>query len=334
MDLVTIGAISRELGISTSYVRLLADTGVLPSVRTDGGHRRFDRDLTRDAWLAFRDDDRKPGRIEPALEPPDHVLECTLHGLEEDRVWLDLEPRLELGTKARNILSYAFTEMLNNAIDHSAGTNVEIRVWRRASMIDVEIRDDGIGVFERVARGFSLPGHIAAIPELTKGKRTTDPTRHTGQGIFFTSRAVDEFQLSANRLTWIVDNVRDDMAVGVSSVTIGTSVRLTLDVETRRDMRDVFDEFTIDDDFARTRPVIQLFNIGVSFVSRSEAKRLLAGMDEFQVVELDFANVESVGQGFVDEVFRVWANAHPGTTLVPTNMNEAVRFMVTRGLPE
>jgi hypothetical protein len=55
-------------------------------------------------------------------------------------------------------------------------------------------------------------------------------------------------------------------------------------------------------------------------------------MDRFLEVEVDFTGVESVGQGFVDELFRLWPRRHPGTKLIPTNMNEAVEFMVTRGL--
>jgi len=68
-------------------------------------------------------------------------------------------------------------------------------------------------------------------------------------------------------------------------------------------------------------------------VSRSEAKRLLAGLEGLREAELDFRGVESVGQGFVDDLFRVWTRNHPDTELVPTEMNEAVRFMVERGLP-
>jgi len=38
----------------------------------------------------------------------------------------------------------------------------------------------------------------------------------------------------------------------------------------------------------------------------------------------------TVGQGFCDEVFRVFAAAHPEVVLVPTGMNESVSFMVRR----
>mgnify|MGYP002813287972 FL=1 len=45
---------------------------------------------------------------------------------------------------------------------------------------------------------------------------------------------------------------------------------------------------------------------------------------------LDFSGVEVVGQGFCDEVFRVFAHRHPEVTLEPVGMNEAVAFMVAR----
>ena len=45
---------------------------------------------------------------------------------------------------------------------------------------------------------------------------------------------------------------------------------------------------------------------------------------------LDFTGVEGVGQGFADEVFRVWAKQHLETRLNPENMTEPVAFMVER----
>lgn len=78
---------------------------------------------------------------------------------------------------------------------------------------------------------------------------------------------------------------------------------------------------------------LRLCNIGTEFVSRAEAKRLLSGVESFNEITLDFARVAWVGQGFVDEVFRVWAKAHPAISLFPINMNDAVEFMVERGLP-
>ena len=75
---------------------------------------------------------------------------------------------------------------------------------------------------------------------------------------------------------------------------------------------------------------VKLLEHGSSFVSRAEAKRLLAGLERFAEVELDFDKVESVGRGFADEVFRVWAKQHPEVRLIPTNMNDGVALMIGR----
>lgn len=79
--------------------------------------------------------------------------------------------------------------------------------------------------------------------------------------------------------------------------------------------------------------VVMLLPLGARLISRSEAKRLLAGLDRFAEVVLDFNGVEEIGQGFADEVFRVWARAHPKVRLKPVNMSEAVEFMVRRATP-
>ncbi|NCO44182.1 STAS-like domain-containing protein, partial [Candidatus Berkelbacteria bacterium] len=37
-----------------------------------------------------------------------------------------------------------------------------------------------------------------------------------------------------------------------------------------------------------------------------------------------------VGQGFTDEIFRVFKTRHPHIKITPVNMNESVEFMVKR----
>lgn len=48
---------------------------------------------------------------------------------------------------------------------------------------------------------------------------------------------------------------------------------------------------------------------------------------------VDFTGAEEMGQGFVDEVFRVWPAQHSRTTVVPLGMAGPVEFMVHSGLP-
>jgi hypothetical protein len=220
--------------------------------------------------------------------------------------------------------------LLNNAIDHSGGTNVSVQVWLSEAALVVEIGDDGIGALERPREGKDLPNLYAAAAEPTKGKQTTAPDRHTGEGSSSPRKAFDLFSLESNGVAWIVDNLRNDNALGSSPTTVGTKVRFEIDPYTKLDLGELFRQFSEDSAFTRSRPVVKLFSLGVTFVSRSEAKRLLSGMEEFTEVELDFTGVTIVGQGFVDEVFRVWPRTHPSTALLPTNMNPAVEFMVQR----
>lgn len=86
--------------------------------------------------------------------------------------------------------------------------------------------------------------------------------------------------------------------------------------------------------FDKSRTTVRLFEFDVPFVSRSEAKRLARNLERFREVVVDFRGVEEVGQGFADELFRVWAGDHPETKLVPVNMNRPVTLMVQRALAD
>ena len=77
---------------------------------------------------------------------------------------------------------------------------------------------------------------------------------------------------------------------------------------------------------------IALSEIDTSLISRSQAKKLLRNLKKHNTVFLDFKKVELVGQGFADQVFRVYQNEHPEMELIPINMIETVNFMVNRAI--
>jgi excisionase family DNA binding protein len=318
---VRIGDLAGRLGVSVSLVRKLADAGKLPHRKTPGGHRLFDAEAAKAAF-------ERRGEGAPLTR----VL--PLQDLKEDEVWRELlleGPTRGATSEALRIVPYAFTEMLNNAIDHSGGTQATVTWWPGPRILRSKISDDGVGAFERIRSFRGLPDHQAALAELTKGKVTGQPDRHSGEGLFFTSRAVDHFDLQANGLRWTVDNRRGDFAFGAIPLQPGTIVDFAIDCNTDRRLEDVFARYTDEDfGFARSMVRVRLFESGGDFVSRSEAKRLLSGLEKFSEVELDFDRVESVGQGFADEVLRVWAGQHPGVRLQPLNMNAGVELMMRR----
>ena len=65
-------------------------------------------------------------------------------------------------------------------------------------------------------------------------------------------------------------------------------------------------------------------------VSRSQAKRVLARVELFKTVVFDFKGVDYIGQAFSDEIFRVFANAHPDIKLLPIHANSEVKRMIAR----
>jgi hypothetical protein len=65
-----------------------------------------------------------------------------------------LRPLPENGVDIRQ---YGFTEMLNNAEDHSAATSIAVRITKTAVNTRMTISDDGIGVFKKFQEAFNLP---------------------------------------------------------------------------------------------------------------------------------------------------------------------------------
>jgi len=104
---------------------------------------------------------------------------------------------------------------------------------------------------------------------------------------------------------------------------------------TERTTKKIFDEYTSDDFvFNKTKIIVHLAKdyLGHDFVSRSLAKRILMNVEKFKIIVLDFENVDNIGQGFADEVFRVFKNKNPDITIVPVNMNEEIEFMINRAM--
>lgn len=257
-------------------------------------------------------------------------------GLAEDAVWrMDVAPSLEkLPKNVLDIWHYGFTEMFNNVIDHSGATMVSIALEKTAAATRMRIFDNGVGIFKKIQAALNLLDERHAVLELAKGKFTTDPTNHSGEGIFFTSRMFDQFMVLSGEVYFSHEfEEKEDWILQSSPAGGGTLVRMELHNHTARSTKKVFDKFTSDDDYGFTKTVVpvKLMHYGDdNLVSRSQAKRLLARFDRFKIVILDFAGVASVGQAFADEVFRVFRAKHPEVELVPIHTSSEVKRMISR----
>jgi anti-sigma regulatory factor (Ser/Thr protein kinase) len=236
-----------------------------------------------------------------------------------------------LSDRMQSIVYYTFTEMLNNAIDHSNSEHVEVLINQDKDNIFFEINDKGVGIFEHVKRKKKLNNHIEALQDILKGKQTTDPERHSGEGIFFTSKVVDQFIIQSSNLRLIVDNGVDDIFVEENRKTKGTKVFWQIEKNSKKKLTDVFNKYTNKSlSFDKTEVKVDLFKINSPHISRSEAKRLLSGLDKFNTIILDFKDIDLIGQGFADEVFRVWQNKHSKIVLKSINTSKTVEMMINR----
>lgn len=327
-ELIRIGALAKAIGLHENTIRSMVKKGQLPAITSEGGQRFFDLDQVR-AALAEVKGSQADGVVRWKQSFP-------LAGLSEDFVWQKVRAKLgqHMQDGAADIMPFAFNEMLNNAIDHSEGSTVDITVAVDSSSWKFVISDNGVGALAKVQNFFGLQSPLEAVGEFTKGKRTTAKNAHSGEGIFFTSKGVDIFELTANGVKWIVDNRIGEFTVEEVETAPGTTVTCMLESATTKRYVDVFEQFSVDHNFVRTSPVVKLFETGMSFLSRSEARRLMSGLENFELVTLDCDKVSAVGQGFVDEIFRVWASAHPEVEVKVINAVPAVEFMIARGRPQ
>jgi len=286
---------------------------------------------------------QKSGTTRPRYAMGPHRQGHAVHrlpGLAEDRVWSeDIAPLLSgLPRNVIDICHHGVTEMVNNAIDHSEGRTLDVRVERTPERVGLLITDDGIGIFRKITRALDLPDERLALLELSKGKLTTDPRRHSGEGIFFTSRAFDAFQIHSGGLVFDHDAAHDDDVLfeqeRIDATARGTEVAMEIEVSSTRTLKEVFDEFSSGPDdyaFAKTIVPVRLAKIGdENLISRSQAKRLMQRVDRFSKVVLDFEGISSIGQAFADEIFRVFAAEHPLIELTAMHMLPEVQQMVRR----
>jgi anti-sigma regulatory factor (Ser/Thr protein kinase) len=311
-------AISGQFGISRQaaqkHVKKLVDAGVLTMMGATKAASYV---------LALLVDEQQACELAPDLS--------------EDTVWRSfVRPKLDdLPQNVISICQYGFTEMFNNVIDHSEGKFAVVGVRRSAFHVEMTVKDDGVGIFRKIRRDFGLDDERHAILELSKGKLTSDPVRHTGEGIFFTSRMFDRFAIHSGKHLYSHTVEHDDWLLDVEEADQGTRVVMEIRLTTERNAKKVFEEYaTIDHPgFYKTHVPVVLAQYGdENLVSRSQAKRVLTRIEKFTEVILDFNRVTEVGQAFVDEIFRVFRRSHPDVQLLPINTNESIDWMIRRTL--
>jgi len=285
------------------------------------------RRLVEQGWLQRHG--KRRARYTPGAQR-EVTTEYAVAGLDEHGPWLhDVHPVLALTPEAARIAQHVFSELLNNAIDHAGATTVTVSVRQTPTHLHILIGDDGLGVFRQLAQRAGLPDAQRAALELAKGRLTTQPVCHGGRGLFFVARMVDAMNLQSDGqvLQWRHHGAQVQFRKH-PLVRSGTSVFVSLALGSTLRPSDAYGAYGSDAaplDFSRTEVPLRLLAAdGVSLDSRAQARWVVSRLELFATAELDFEGVEDVGPSFIDEVFRVYAQAHPEVALRPTRANARV----------
>ncbi len=273
------------------------------------------------------------------------VQRYPLQGLTEDRPWRrDFAPYFELPPNVQHMARHTFTELLNNAIEHSGGSTVTVSMRQTPLQLQLLISDDGCGLFERIAQAFAIDEPQVAMLELSKGKLTSAPERHAGHGLFFSAALADVIDIQANgvsyqRRAWQPGQWHAGSRGPAARQRLGTSVYVATQLATDRTLEGILrahSESGSSLDFSQTRVSLRLLVMsptggdpdGGSLLSRSEARRAVARLAQFRRAEIDFSGVGHVGHGFADELFRVARREHPHLEIVPVGAAPRVAAML------
>ncbi|HET6267864.1 MAG TPA: STAS-like domain-containing protein, partial [Acidobacteriota bacterium] len=158
---------------------------------------------------------------------------------------------------------------------------------------------------------------------------TTQQEKHSGEGVFFTSKSGDIVSIRSHSMFLNFDNLKNDLFVEKKRSIKGTEVHFQISKHTRRKLAAVFGPYAPEEfefRFEKTRVHVRLY--GENYVSRSEARRLLHGLDKFREIVLNFKNVKTMGQGFADEVFRVFLTNHPAVRIFVENLAPLLKPLI------
>lgn len=115
---------------------------------------------------------------------------------------------------------------------------------------------------------------------------------------------------------------------------LGSKLVMRINKNSGKKLVDVFNQYQGENfAFDKTDILVEMAKFGEeTLISRSQAKRILRNIEKFNTITFDFKNVRLVGQGFVDEIFRVFANQYPHIQMTYINANKDVEFMIRRGI--
>jgi biotin operon repressor len=241
-----------------------------------------------------------------------------------------------LNKNIEEIIEWGFTEILNNVKDHANAKHTIINLVIDKNIAYLAIFDNGVGIFNNIKKHKKIMSDKQILLELSKGKLTTDSENHTGLGIFWSAKAFDKFAIITNNKVY---HLRTDLKRNIDNIINksfdykfekGTGILMAIDLSSKTRLKSLFDNFAPQPDcnFNTTILNLSLISERQRLVSRSQAKQVVNRLEEFKFITFDFQDINSIGQGFADEIFRVFWNKYPELKLDWVNTNNDIEKMI------
>ena len=244
--------------------------------------------------------------------------------MDENKILSDMKGKFSdagIQLNVSQLFDYVFAKILNNAFIHSRSDKLNISAGTEHNVISFEIRDFGTGIFNNIKNKMGLTSIDEAAAELIKGT--------AGKGLISASKASDTLVIQSSNKKVIFNNLLNDVFVRTVRELKGTKVTFNINVDSSRTLTGIlYKQNGTSENYDSTRILVKLFTGDNKYPSRSEAKRMLEGLDRFKKIILDFRDVESIGLGFADEVFELWKQAHPEIELKVENANDDVMYVI------
>lgn len=304
---------------------------------TRRGAQSLLRRLAAAQWLRHEGTARRPIWRPGALRQV--VRHYPLEGLMEDQPWrMDFAPYFQLPAAVQRMAQHAFTELVNNAVEHSGGTQVTVSMRQTPAQLQLLVSDDGCGLFRQIEERFHITEPAVAMLELAKGRLTSQPQRHCGLGLLVTSQLADVFDVRANaqgyqRRAWSEAPWHPMSLPAALAERPGTSVYLAIALDTGRTLEAVQRALSADARsfaFDRTHVPLNLITGPAQSVlaSRADARRVAARLAGFRRAEIDFTGLGEIGHAFAHELFDVYRRENPQVEIVAVGATPLVAEML------
>jgi hypothetical protein len=255
---------------------------------------------------------------------------------EEESVWKeDILPLLKsLPDNVLELWHYCFAKIFNNGVDHSGGTTIRVQIIQQRTRTTINISDNGIGLFQNIKSKLHLDDHQHAALELSKVNLSAKPD-NPGLNIFLASKMADHFTIISGKVAFAHQyGIAWDWALNMSDEEVpGTLISIIIENNTPRTASRILKEYgslkTGNNAPPKIcRPVRLVQYSAEALFSRTQARRVLAHIDRFEIAVLDFLSVDTIGPAFADQIFSVFSSEHPEIRLLYCNANKQVEAVI------